>query len=89
MTMDVKAWRMSRNDKAYTVRVGQAWTDKKGLTQIEFDALPVPDKDGRVRVFLEERRERDDDAPRRDRGEAKPSRRAPAPVDDMDDEIPF
>lgn len=99
MTLDVKAWRMSRNDKAYTVRVGHAYIDKKGITQIEFDALPIPDKDGRVRVFLEERPERDDDAPRGRREEPRTerrqadTRRAPTPVDDdMDDDldrIPF
>lgn len=95
MTMDVKAWRMSRNDKAYTVRVGHAYVDKKGNTQIEFDALPIPDKDGRVRVFLEERPDRDDDAPRGRREEPRSERKADtrrAPVDDMDDDadlIPF
>jgi hypothetical protein len=56
--MDVKSWRKSRNGKAYAVRIGSTWTNDKGVTYIEFDALPLPDEQGRVSCFLEQPRER-------------------------------
>lgn len=91
---DIKSFRNSANGKAYTVRLGSAWTDKNGRMQLAFDALPVPDDKGVVRAFLEKREATDAPAPER-RGDPdkltaahKPSRpggyqRAP------DDEIPF
>jgi hypothetical protein len=79
--MDVKAWRKSRNGKAYTIRIGSTWTDQKGLMRIELDALPLPDAEGRVSMFLEEPRERD--AP-----SSKPDTSSKS--DDLDrDGIPF
>jgi len=56
--MDVKSWRKSRNGKAYAIRIGSTWTNDKGVTYLEFDALPLPDEQGRVSCFLEEPRER-------------------------------
>ena len=61
--MDVKSWRKSRNGKAYTIRIGSSWVDNKGATRIELDALPIPDAEGRVSMFLEEPRERSDASP--------------------------
>jgi hypothetical protein len=40
--MDVKSWRKSRNGKAYAIRIGSTWTNDKGVTYLEFDALPLP-----------------------------------------------
>jgi hypothetical protein len=56
--MDIKSWRKSRNGKAYAIRIGSTWTNEKGVTYLEFDALPLPDEQGRVSCFLEEPRER-------------------------------
>jgi hypothetical protein len=56
--MDIKSWRKSRNGKAYAIRIGSTWTNDKGITYLEFDALPLPDEQGRVACFLEEPRER-------------------------------
>ena len=56
--MDIKSWRKSRNGKAYAIRIGSTWTNDKGVTYLEFDALPLPDEQGRVSCFLEEPRER-------------------------------
>lgn len=56
--MDIKTWRKSRNGKAYAIRIGSTWTNEKGVTYLEFDALPLPDEQGRVSCFLEEPRER-------------------------------
>ena len=63
--MDIKSWRKSRNGKAYAVRIGSTWTNDKGVTYLEFDALPLPDEQGRVSCFLEEPRERAETAPAR------------------------
>ena len=57
---EIKAWRKSRNDKAYTVRIGSAWTDDKGIIRLDFDASPVVDDKGRVTAFLEVPREREE-----------------------------
>lgn len=70
-------------DKTYWHRVGTAFEGDKGIG-IEFDSLPMPDKEGRVSVRLFEPRE-------------KPKSEKPAPqrqtggISDhaMDDEIPF
>ena len=79
--MDVKSWRKSRNGKAYTIRVGSSWVDQKGMTRIELDALPLPDAEGRVSMFLEEPRERSEAAS----GASKTRQQ-----DDLDgDSIPF
>jgi hypothetical protein len=56
--MDIKSWRKSRNGKAYAIRLGSTWTNEKGVTYLEFDALPLPDEQGRVSCFLEVPRER-------------------------------
>jgi hypothetical protein len=56
--MDIKSWRKSRNGKAYAIRIGSTWTNEKGVTYLEFDALPLADEQGRVSCFLEEPRER-------------------------------
>jgi hypothetical protein len=57
--MDIKSWRKSRNGKAYAIRIGSTWTNDKGVTYLEFDALPLPDEQGRVSCFLEVPRDRD------------------------------
>lgn len=86
---DLKCWRESRNGKAYVVRIGSAWTDQKGTMRVSFDALPIPDKDGRVEAFLEEQKPRDE-APSRAAHPAKgmAERKGSAPAD-FNDEVPF
>jgi hypothetical protein len=48
-----------KGDKTYWTKVGTAWPSKKnaGFFDLEFDALPLPDKDGRVRVLMFEPKE--------------------------------
>jgi hypothetical protein len=55
---DIKSWRKSVNGKAYTIRIGSAWTDQKGVLRLQFDALPVADDKGQVQAFLEAQGER-------------------------------
>jgi hypothetical protein len=54
--------RPKKDGGTYWVNIGTAWVNEKG-TQLVFDALPLPDKDGRCVANLFEPRERDS-APR-------------------------
>lgn len=77
--MDIKAWRKSANGKAYTIRVGSTWVDNKGVTRLNFDAMPLPDEKGQVSCFLEAPRDRDD-----------VSQKSRSASDELDgDKIPF
>jgi hypothetical protein len=81
---DVMAPRKGKEDKTFWHRVGTAFEGAKGIG-IEFDSLPLPDKEGRVSVRLFE--PRDKQAPTQDRvptPQTKAERHA-----EMDDEIPF
>jgi hypothetical protein len=89
---EIKAWRKSANDKAYTVRLGSAWTDQKGVLRLAFDALPLPDEQGRVSCFLEVPRERD--GPERQEAGVQGFARQMAPNGAgrpaiLNDEVPF
>lgn len=71
-----------RNDKTFWVSVGSAFPTKDGTGfQLVFDALPLPDADGRVVVLMSPPRE--DNAPRQQR------QTGGAPAGGMEDEIPF
>lgn len=92
---DLKTWRKSANGKAYTVRLGSAWTDDKGTIRLAFDALPLPDENGRVQAFLEVTRERDMGPSERSyRQEDEQDRRQAQSISQggyagLDDDIPF
>lgn len=58
--------------KSWT-KVGSAWDRDGGGFSMTFDALPLPDKDGQVRVLA---------AVPKERGERKPTQ-------ELNDEIPF
>jgi hypothetical protein len=74
---DIMAPRKGR-DKTFWTRIGTAFEGEKGI-QLIFDALPLPDAEGRCVANLFEPRERlTDSAPQR----------APATVD-LDDSAPF
>ena len=60
-------------DKTFWTRIGTAFENEKGI-QLIFDALPLPDAEGRCVANLFEPKERDGQAPRQ-----------PAPAYDMDD----
>jgi hypothetical protein len=81
---DLKSWRKSTNGKAYTVRIGSAWTDDKGTIRLAFDALPLADENNRVQAFLEVPRERE-------QGESfgRSAPNAPIPRAQLDDDVPF
>lgn len=72
------------NDKTFWVKVGTAWQNDKGI-QLVFDALPIPDSEGRCVANLFEPKPRD--------GQQQQRRQAGAGSTDwgsqLDDEIGF
>lgn len=81
---EIKTPRPGRDDKTFWVRIGTAWENEKGI-QLVFDALPIPDAEGRCVANLFEPRDRDEQhSANLNRGERKQS------YDDLDsDSIPF
>lgn len=77
---DVCAPRKKRDGGTFWKNIGTAWENDKGI-QIVFDALPLPDNEGRCVVNLFEPRKREPDG---SRGHAQ---QEPAYEDDSD--IPF
>lgn len=67
------------SDKPYWHRVGTAFEGEKGVN-IVFDSLPMPDKEGRVAVFLFEAKDKTQPTP--------PVGISGKPLSD-DDEVPF
>jgi hypothetical protein len=67
---DIMTPRKKKDGGTYWVKIGTAWENEKG-TQLVFDALPLPDSEGRVVANLFEPRERDGGqrpAPRQQQG---------------------
>lgn len=75
---DVMTARQKKDGSTFWVRVGTAFEGEKGIG-IEFDALPIADREGRVSVRLFEPRQP---------GEARHQSRAPAAADVDDDFVP-
>lgn len=69
-----------RNDKTFWHRVGTAFENEKGIT-LQFDSLPLPDKEGRVAVMLFEPKDKPAQSRAPERGSSSAST--------FDDEIPF
>jgi hypothetical protein len=83
---DIMTPRAKKDGGTYWVKIGTAWEGPKGI-QLVFDALPIPDSEGRVVANLFEPREpnggRRDEQHRQNLGRG-------APADDMDEtSIPF
>lgn len=74
---DICTPRKGRDDKTYWTRIGTAFQGDKGI-QLIFDALPIPDSEGRVVANLFEPRERTDTP-----------RRGTIPAEDIGDSVPF
>jgi hypothetical protein len=55
--MDIMSPRKGR-EKTFWCRIGTAWFNDNGGIQLVFDALPIPDGEGRVVANLFEPRER-------------------------------
>lgn len=86
--LDVLSPRPKKDGGTYWHRVGTAWEGEKGIS-ITFDSMPLPDKEGQVRVSLFE--------PRESKGAEATTSTTKAPAraekkeyaETLDDEIPF
>lgn len=83
---DICTPRKGKDDKTYWTKIGTAWQGDKGI-QLVFDALPIPDSEGRVVANLFEPKPRDG-APQ---GNARGGGQRGGFADDLDDDsgIPF
>lgn len=79
---DLLSPRKGRDDKTRWHKVGAAFPRDKGGFQLVFDALPLPDNEGRVTLMMWEAQDRDQ--PRQER-----QQEAPRGGQNLDDEIPF
>jgi hypothetical protein len=57
--MTIATPRKGKDDKTYWTNIGTAWFNDRGSIQLVFDALPLPDSEGRVVANLFEPREKD------------------------------
>lgn len=46
--MNISTPRKGKDDKTYWTNIGTAWFNDNGGIQLVFDALPIPDSEGRV-----------------------------------------
>ena len=81
---DLVSPRKGKDDKTRWFKVGAAFPRDKGGFSLVFDALPLPDAEGRVTLMMWEAQDRDE--PRRDQARQAPAGRG---VDLDDSEIPF
>jgi len=85
---DICTPRKGRDDKTYWTKIGTAWQSDKGI-QLVFDALPLPDSEGRCVANLFEPKPRDD-RERSANGDRQQARERSQPnTEALDDEIPW
>ena len=84
---DIMTPRKGRDDKTYWTKIGTAWFNDNGGKQLVFDALPLPDAEGRCVANLFEPKPRDGGGA----GATEPQRgrQSGGFNDDLDDQIPF
>jgi hypothetical protein len=81
---DIMTPRAKKDGGTYWVKIGTAWEGPKGI-QLVFDALPIPDSEGRVVANLFEPRE----PQQRQQNNSGGYQRAQQQDDDLSDSIPF
>lgn len=84
---DLITGREGSDGKTHWTKIGSAWAKDDGDSfSLTFDALPIPDKGGAVRVLMKVPYDRDATAA----GRASPDRAVKPPAIDIgDDETPF
>ena len=82
---DICTPRKGSDGKTYWNRIGTAWEGDKGI-QLVFDALPLPDAEGRCVANLFEPKPRDGGQQRQ---QPSGNNHADDLDDDLDDDIPF
>lgn len=86
---DIMTPRKGRDDKTFWTRIGTAWQNDKGGIQLVFEALPLPDAEGRCVANLFEPRENDNPRGRSAAADRKEARnRSQSPYGDIDDNLP-
>jgi len=82
---DICTPRQKKDGGTYWVKIGTAWQNDKGI-QLVFDALPLPDSEGRcVANLFEPKQDGARQTPTPQRGAHGNSRQR----NDLDDEVPF
>jgi hypothetical protein len=69
---DLISPRARKDGKTFWVKVGAAFPRDKGGFSLQFDALPLPDADGKVTVLMTEPKDDNRQAPASPRGNALP-----------------
>jgi hypothetical protein len=77
---DICTPRKGRDDKTFWTRIGVAWEGDKGI-QLVFEALPLPDAEGRCVANLFE--------PRENNNRGGGQQQSDGQRDDLNDDIPF
>jgi hypothetical protein len=87
---DICTPRKGRDDKTFWTRIGTAWENDKGI-QLVFDALPLPDAEGRcVANLFEPRQDNRSGACDRVDAQARGGQQTSySHNDDLDDVVPF
>jgi hypothetical protein len=80
---DLLSPRQGKDGKTRWLKVGAGFPRDKGGFSLVFDALPLPDKEGRVQLLMSEPK------PREDAGYPGPADRPAMPDSFEDREIPF
>lgn len=81
---DICTPRQSKDGKTFWTRIGTAWFNDNGNVQLVFDALPIPDSEGRVVANLFDPKQRND-APSNQRS----GQRVPVSQYDDGEDAPF
>ena len=77
------------DEKSFFTKIGTMFQSKSGDTySLELIALPIPDKEGKVRLFLKQPEQREG-AQQVSRSAPRPAARPQASDDDVNDSIPF
>ena len=82
---DICTPRPKKDGGSYWVKIGTAWQNDKGI-QLVFDALPIPDADGRCVANLFEPKNDRERSANMDRADARERSRPMA--DELDDSLP-
>jgi hypothetical protein len=89
--MDVITGRKDKSGKTYWMKIGSAWPNDRGGYQVVFDALPLPDAEGRCSVLLVEPKPRessgDDYAKASGKSISSQARSKRGLSDELDDEM--
>jgi hypothetical protein len=85
---DLISPRARKDGKTFWVKVGAGFARDKGGFSLQFDALPLPDAEGKVTVLMTEPKD-DNRQPDTSVASGDQAPRGGGPMADIDDSIPF